>query len=851
MSRGLFEVNLMPKRLVVLLSHVCVLIAFAFDRRAAAVLVDNDPVRRVVTLSDSGGDLVLRLGYNHRCVLEEVRVRGRTVVGEGHCVFSGIRVGDDWFTTRAIDSPTITVDRDALTVSGIRFGDGGVRVEEVWRFSPQGDRIVWKIDRTYLSGGVLEDACLPEWNFSGMSVWTGGLLGTGGVVWNRFLDTQNSSYGVHGGAVSFWNHERRDCLRITPTVSPGAFVASRFSHQPDGAFSSSFTVSNGEVQPRYGLSRFQHRRQDLWAPLEVKPSRVEVTYALQALDYDREYDRGVFKGVDGDAVRELLNTIGRYGVIDRRIMGANGWRTQWTCLHEQWFAQMGLAIDDPAYTDNLAATLDWERDHAIKPDGRVLSRWHDDATDAMAGTFDPKTGFYECKWGYTLDSQPDYVITVAEQFDLSGDLAWLRGQKQACERALDFMLRREPDGDGLLTMMNDSHLQGRCSDWIDVVWASYKNALVNAEMYQALRLWSAAEEVLGDVGRADRFRQAAERLKAGFNRPISEGGFWSPDKGCYVYWRDKDGSVHGDNLVVPVNFCAIAYGLCDNARRRDAILRQIETRMRQEDLFHWPLCFDSYNADEVAAQQRSFPTYENGDIFLSWGEVGVRAYAASEPEIAVKYVKKLLDRYKSDGLSFQRYLRRSQQGAGNDILAGNCMAVVGLYRDIYGIQPKYNRLYLEPHLTADLNGTRIRYQLRGQWYTVDLSTDGSRMTCDGWSIRDGGPFAMNVRQNCAEFFAGDSPTAVMSVTRSGDGPVELGIVQWPSGPDGHRSWTECCRGSDCVIGHVVSGLRPDCGYRVLRNRQGLANVRSDAAGRLQFQTRPTSGGIEEYEISRN
>jgi len=42
------------------------------------------------------------------------------------------------------------------------------------------------------------------------------------------------------------------------------------------------------------------------------------------------------------------------------------------------------------------------------------------------------------------------------------------------------------------------------------------------------------------------------------------------------------------------------------------------------------------------------------------------------------------------------------------------MAIVGLYRNIYGIRPQYNRLYLEPHLTKDLNGTKIRYWLRDQ-----------------------------------------------------------------------------------------------------------------------------------------
>ena len=51
---------------------------------------------------------------------------------------------------------------------------------------------------------------------------------------------------------------------------------------------------------------------------------------------------------------------------------------------------------------------------------------------------------------------------------------------------------------------------------------------------------------------------------------------------CYVYWRDKDGSPHGVNGVVPVNFSAIGYGLCDEPSRRAAILDRMEGLMRKE-----------------------------------------------------------------------------------------------------------------------------------------------------------------------------------------------------------------------------------------------------------------------------
>ena len=105
-------------------------------------------------------------------------------------------------------------------------------------------------------------------------------------------------------------------------------------------------------------------------------------------------------------------------------------------------AEIGLALADPDYIANFSKALDYERDHAIGPDGRVKSRWSYNAGDAMPGTYDA-LGFYEAQWGYLMDSQPDYVINVAEQFDLTGDRPWLAGQKAACEKALNFLMRRE------------------------------------------------------------------------------------------------------------------------------------------------------------------------------------------------------------------------------------------------------------------------------------------------------------------------------------------------------------------------------------------------------------------------
>jgi hypothetical protein len=433
-----------------------------------------------------------------------------------------------------------------------------------------------------------------------------------------------------------------------------------------------------------------------------------------------------------------------------------------------------------------------------------------------------------------MDSQPDYVICVAEQFDLTGDRQWLAGQKSACEKALNFLMRREVGQSGLVAMMTDSCQEQRGSDWIDIIWASYENALVNAELYYALGLWADAEDTLGDPVQAATYRDFAARLKTSFNRPISEGGFWDPTNQWYAYWRDKDGSVHGNNLVTPVNFAAIAYGLCDDAERRKAILDRVEAEMQKEKLFFWPLNIFPYRSEEGGESNFPFPAYENGDLFLSWGEVGVRAYAAYDPALAIKYIKTTLNRYEKDGLSFQRYLRHSQRGEGDDILAGNCMPIVGLYRNIYGIQPKHNRLYLEPHLTVELNGTKLRYSLRGRLYVIDLSTESYAITAGACTLQDSHSFGVNATDKALEYFPGTHTEWAMSISRPTAQLLTVRIENWPDNPDAPRQWTETAPQVAGATLHVLTNLRPNATYELKANGQITASLQADNNGHLEF-----------------
>ncbi|HTI10057.1 MAG TPA: alpha-L-rhamnosidase C-terminal domain-containing protein [Puia sp.] len=799
---------------------------FTAQDQRSTILLDKE--NRTLTLSDSSGSLILRLNYAGGCSLENIRVKGVEVTGSGKKVYSGIRAGNQTFTSmNSSASPALTIDGNSIHVGPIRFGQPVLPIEEEWTFTIRKKDIQWRIDRRYGKDAVIDENDFPRWEFNSMTTWDGALLDNGGVAWNRFLDRPGDVYGMQAGALTFWNKTNNCCFRVTPKEDPAAFRTATFHHQPDNSLSVAQSSSSAAVGTKVGLRRFLQTGQPVFAA--VRQPGTSIQYTLQALSYDREYSRGDLKGIKASSVNEMLNTIGRYGVVDKYLYGSNGWRTGWVVTQEPWLALFGLAIDAPDFINGFSQALDYERKEAIMPDGRVLPRWHHDSTDAMPNTF-RKNGFYECQWGYMLDAQPAYAIDVAEQFDMTGDITWLRRFKPACEKVLAYMTKRDADGNGLFEVIQNTYKENKGADWMDVVWASYEVSSINAYMYKALTRWSELEGLLGDKKMSGQYQRLALKLKTAFNKDITDGGFWDPVTKSYVHWREKDGSVYGNNLGCMTNFLAIGYGLCEDEDRKDAILDRMEELMQKEKLFIWPSCFFPYE-DSVGLLNVNYPypNYENGDLFLSWAELGTRCYAQRHPAIALKYIRNVIDRYEADGLGHQRYTRLQQTGAGDDILSNNIMAVVGLYRNIYGIRPQYNRLYLEPHLTPELDGTRLKYWLRGQDYTISLSNNDYSISVNHFSVTDHRPFAVHAGTSELEYFSGNSSRASLKI--SGTSTCSLSILQWEKDD---RQWKETGNAS---MHHVLQDLEAHATYQLFINDQPGKKYTADEMGLIRFDGR--------------
>lgn len=807
------------------------LLIFAAWSKAGNVFIQNNSAAREVLFGNA--KMKFSLNYSGSCRLTGLEIKGQEVLSAEAGMYSFVRTATGSGSTLSLlAEPVIIVHENTLNIKNIQYKLDELIVTEEWEFTINDSTVEFDVDRTIPMQLTIEEAGFPSFTFNSISTWEGAFTDYGGLAWFYLFNSRLCTYGVHSGSSVFWNSNTGNGLKISAKAADRQ-VAMKYSRTNDDKLAFSISISGEEASCRYEAeqrSRFIRGKTDVWNSFTQQAGSSHESVTFSCFDYNETYNRGKFAGENGTQITALLNTIARIGVIDKKLFGGNSWHTPYgpICLHEQYIAQFAIGINDNTYTDGYKQCLDFYRDKAIQPDGRVISRWAYLNEDAMQGTV-TNEGFYEAQWGYLMDSNPDFVTNVAELFNLTGDMQWVKEHKLSCEKALDYMLNRDSNKNYLVEMMTESQAQRRGSDWIDIIWASWENAFVNAKLYYALTRWAEVEMLLGDKQKADFYSEFAAGLKKSFNKPTTEGGFWNAQNKWYVHWIDKAQQVHGDNLVVPVNFMAVVYGICDDSIRTKAILDKIEEQSSKENLFFWPICLYPYAIGEGNDWQFPFPNYENGDIFLSWGSVGVEAYAAYKPELALKYVDNVLAQYEKDGLAFQRYGRVQQDGRGDDILSGNSLAVVGLYKAIYGINPLYNRLYLNPHLTAKLAGTELFYNFRDKKLNIGLSPGLYFISDKRFKVKSSHDFGFFSSDNQLLFFEGNSATYSLKAETTGKLTVE--IINW-SGDN--CSWKQSADNGNSMINYSLPLQKPGADFQ-LTDGTKVRKLKTDKNGVLSFK----------------
>ena len=161
-----------------------------------------------------------------------------------------------------------------------------------------------------------------------------------------------------------------------------------------------------------------------------------------------------------------------------------------------------------------------------------------------------------------LDSYPSLLIAATEYVAGSGDKAWLEQRYSGLKTWADKLLAMDHDGNGLFEYPysgNSGSWSGkgekRPSNWWDTIGFGHEDAYANALAYRALRGMESMAGRLGKAGEADRYRAAADKLRAAYANV-----FYNPATGVLAGWRSADGQLHDYHFLF-VNGIAIHYGL--------------------------------------------------------------------------------------------------------------------------------------------------------------------------------------------------------------------------------------------------------------------------------------------------
>ena len=196
-----------------------------------------------------------------------------------------------------------------------------------------------------------------------------------------------------------------------------------------------------------------------------------------------------------------------------------------------------------------------------------LERWLDGGPGYASGTMRDGAGLRPAEDEYLI-SGVGTLLGLAEYLREAGDPEWVRGYAGKIDDKLTALAARDVDDDGLIESPYRRGVSGEydwSTNWYDVVSFGWKDAYVNAMLFQAL---TSLEETLPALGAAQLTEGMGEwrrRIAAAF---VST--FVNPDTGWVAGWRCAEDRLH-DYAFLAVNAIVVNSGVLPRERERPII----------------------------------------------------------------------------------------------------------------------------------------------------------------------------------------------------------------------------------------------------------------------------------------
>jgi len=154
--------------------------------------------------------------------------------------------------------------------------------------------------------------------------------------------------------------------------------------------------------------------------------------------------------------------------------------------------------------------------------------------------------------------------------------------------------------------------------------------------------------------------------------------------------------------------------------------------------------------------------------------------------------------------------------------------VIGLYKAIYGINPLYNRLYLNPHLPEKLSGTELIYNFRNDKLKIGLATNNYSISNNQFKVIAKSDFGFYANKNELIYFKGKEDTFSLKLKTNINTTIE--IIKWDAD---EYNWLQYSNNDKGKTSYTLNGLKVNSFYTIIFDNKSI-NAKSDKNGVLHF-----------------